>query len=545
MNSETESTTEPSAGVKKPFAPEIKNPVRLWLLVVVLGWVFDFLFWEHPVGVSFATFLVLSLGCGLYFLLAEGYKPSLNSLWLLIPTIFFVVFTFLRREPLTVFLAYAFALFSVGTFTATYLGGRWLQYGMSDYFSRFFRILGSMLTRQWGFFQHVQKERKERGNAWEFPVGAIARGCLFSLPVLIVFTVLLASADAVFNQKIADFFDLFDTGKIFEYVFRLLIVLYCAYAISGIFLYAAASSQDEKLLGEDRPTPRQFLGFTEASVVLGSVAILFLLFVIVQFRYFFGGQSNIGIAQYTYSEYARRGFNELVTVGFFSLLLVMGLGTITRRETEIQRKAYSWLGVVILLLVLVILTSAYQRLNMAIDWHGFSRLRLYPQVCLIWVGILFVVVVLLEIFHWERYFALSFVLASMGFAASLILFNVDSAIVNRNVFRASQGKNLNVGHLASLSTDAIPALVAAYQSGDVSDATREGLGSVLLCYVKSNKLEFEQDVDWRSFNYSDWLAVQRLKEIQPQLVGYRVTGYGSSLRVRTPANVQYECQGIY
>jgi hypothetical protein len=189
------------------------------------------------------------------------------------------------------------------------------------------------------------------------------------------------------------------------------------------------------------------------------------------------------------------------------------------------------------------LTSAYQRLTLAIDWHGFSRIRLYPQVFLIWVGILFVVIVFLEIFHQDGYFSFAFVLASLGFAISLTLVNVDSAIVKHNIFRVSQGKNLNVGHLTSLSNDAVPALVEAYQSLNISDSTREGVGAILLCYINSYK--FEKSFDWRSFNYSTWRASQLLTEMQPLLTAYRVSGIGSSLRVRTPSNMLFECQGVY
>ncbi len=543
------STIEPVIESAKPldkFEIEIKNPNRLLVLALLLGWIFDFLFWKHPAGINFAIFSALCLLCGFYFLVSEEYRPSRNSLWLLIPFAFFVVITFLRQEPLTLFLAYLFTIFSIGVITNTYLGGRWFQYSLMDYVNKFFHLIGSMLTRQNRFFSHTWKEQQASSKIRrKIPFAAVLRGLLIALPIVVFFASLLASADAIFNQKIADFFNLFDSGKIIEYAFQLLIILLYAYLLAGIFLHAASQSTDDKLIGEDGTFVKQILGFTEASIVLGSVLLLFLLFVILQFKYFFGGQSNIGITGYTYSEYARRGFSELVMVAFFSLILIIGLGTIAKRENETQRKAFSWLSVAIVLQVLVILTSAYQRLSLAIDWHGFSRLRLYPRVFLVWIGILFIAIVLLEIFHQERFFAFAFVLASLGFAVSLTLVNVDSAIVKRNIFRVSQGKNLNIGHLASLSTDAIPALVDAYQSSSVSDSTREGIGTILLCYIKSDKVSLEGGVDWRSFNYSYWRASRLLKEIQPLLVGYKVSGKGSSLRVRDPSNVLHECQGVY
>ena len=65
--------------------------------------------------------------------------------------------------------------------------------------------------------------------------------------------------------------------------------------LAGVFLHAALHSKDEKLLGEEKPLISQFLGFTETAIVLGSVIILFTAFVVVQFKYFFGGQANLGV----------------------------------------------------------------------------------------------------------------------------------------------------------------------------------------------------------------------------------------------------------
>ena len=122
--------------------------------------------------------------------------------------------------------------------------------------------------------------------------------------------------------------------------------------------------------------------------MLGSVVILFAAFVAIQFQYFFGGQANIHIEGYTYAEYARKGFGELVAVAFFSLLLLLGLGAITRRDTESQRKTFSSLGVGLVGLVLVMLISAFQRLALYESAYGFSRLRAYTHVFMIWLALL-------------------------------------------------------------------------------------------------------------------------------------------------------------
>ena len=102
-----------------------------------------------------------------------------------------------------------------------------------------------------------------------------------------------------------------------------------------------------------------FLGFTEGAVILGAVVVLFALFAVVQFQYFFGGQANISVQGYTFAEYARRGFGELVTVAFFSLLLFLGLSAVTKRNDETQRWVFTGMGVGMVALVGVMLVFGF------------------------------------------------------------------------------------------------------------------------------------------------------------------------------------------
>src|SRR3990172_7786131 len=99
------------------------KPRRLWIVVILLGLTFDYLFWEQILGINYAIFLILCLIGGLFVLISSDLKPALKSLLLIVPFVFFNVIAFLRQEPLTVFLAYALSLFSIGLFATSYLGG--------------------------------------------------------------------------------------------------------------------------------------------------------------------------------------------------------------------------------------------------------------------------------------------------------------------------------------------------------------------------------------------------------------------------------------
>jgi hypothetical protein len=190
-----------------PVTLAIKNPNRLLLVVLVLGWTVDLLFWKQKVGVNFPIFLAVCLLGGIYLLSSEGYSAARRGFWLLLPLLFFVTFTVLRREPLTVFLAYLFSLFSIGLFATSYQGGRWYLYRLSDYLYKFIRLIGDVLSGFLLYFLRFRKASPELVDGKKsVPIAGLVRGFVIAIPILLCFGSLLASADVVFNQKLADFF---------------------------------------------------------------------------------------------------------------------------------------------------------------------------------------------------------------------------------------------------------------------------------------------------------------------------------------------------
>jgi len=518
----------------------------LWVVALALGWLFDFLFWKHAQGINFAIYAGLCLGGGFLVLGLNGIKPSWKSLLLLIPILFFATMTFIRQEPMSIFLAFAFTLALMGMLAFTYLGGRWLWYSLSDYVVNYVKLTSSMIARPLIFLNESKKPAPAEAAAGTRPgwkrFWAIFRGVLIAIPIVAIFAALLSSADLVFAQRVQDFVKLFRLENFPEYIFRCIYILIGAYALTGTILHAAQKSQDEKLMGMDKPLVPQFLGFTEAAVVLGAVVVLFAVFVVIQFQYFFGGQSNIGVVGYTFSEYARRGFGELVTVAFFSLLLFLSLSAVVKRQNQTQRWVFSGLGIGMVALVGVMLYSAFQRLTLYESAYGFSRLRAYTHVFMIWLGVLLVVVVVLDILRKERTFALAALLASIGFAASLTLINVDGFIVRQNVARAAAGADLDVAYLASLSSDSVPALVESLQDGSLTPGTRDAVGAALACRLNAES-GGNADTDWRGFTLSRWWANQAMggAQVQEILKNYEILDDNWPVQMQTPMGEKYDC----
>lgn len=523
------------------------NPNRFWVIVVLLGWIFDFLFWKKPLGVNFAIFVALCLATGILLLRADGLRLARGSGLLLLPIAFFAAIVFIRLEPMTVFLAVSMALFLMGIFALTYVSGEWMRYTLIDYLFGYLRLFGSMIARPLGFAAETRIEQPTPSGKRGAQIWPILRGVVIALPIVAIFAALLSSADPIFANRFQDFIDLFKIDNLPEYIFRFVLILAAAYALAGTFLHAAQKSAEKV---EEKTWVPPFFGFTESAIVLGSVVILFVAFVVVQFQYFFGGQANISIEGYTYSEYARKGFGELVAVAFFSLLLLLGLGAVTRRETENQRRTFSGLGVALVGLVIVILVAAFQRLVLYEMAYGFSRLRTYTHVFMIWLGLLLVAVVILEILRRERAVALSMVLALLGFAISLSLLNVDAFIVRQNVQRELRGTaeksavqsrvELDTQYFLNLSEDSIPPLVEAFHSKSLPVAVKEKVGAALACKRYEQKQNTQQYA-WQSFHFARRNANTALKQVNKELDTYKMVDTDWPMKVETPGGEEFAC----
>jgi len=530
------------------------NPNRFWIIVILLGWSFDFLFWEKPLGVNFTIFVILCLATGTVLLRADGLRLSRGAGLLLFPVAFLATMTFLRLEPMTVFLTISMTFFLMGVFALTYRSGEWIRYSLLDYVFGYLQLAGSMIARPIGFAAEnrrlvsEQPSLNEKRNAQIWP---ILRGVVIALPIIAIFASLLSSADPIFASRLEGLLDLFKIDNLPEYIFRLAYILIFAYALAGAFLHAAQKS-DEPVQEKTWISP--FLGFTESTIVLGSVLVLFVAFVVIQFQYFFGGQANISIEGYTYSEYARKGFGELVTVALFSLLLLLGLGAITRRESGNQRRTFSILGVALVGLLIVMLIAAFQRLMLYEAAYGFSRLRTYTHVFMIWLGLLLVAVVVLEVLRRERAVGLAMIVASLGFILSLNVLNVDAFIVKQNIqleIRSTTDKtfaqgraDLDAQYFLDLSDDAIPPLVDAFHSKSLPASVKEKIGAALTCKQYEHE-QAKSKIPWQGFHFSRFNASAAFTQVNKDLKIYKIIDKDWPVMVETPSGEEFSCFPYY
>jgi hypothetical protein len=243
------------------------------------------------------------------------------------------------------------------------------------------------------------------------------------------------------------------------------------------------------------------LGIVELGVVLGLLDVLFLAFVVVQFRYLFGGAELVQVSEtLTYAEYARRGFFELVAVAALLLPIMLLLDWLARLNTDRETIVYRVLSGLLVVLLFVVIVSALQRMRLYTEEYGLTELRLYTTAFMLWItagAVWYLVTVLRD--RRER-FLFGAMMAGLAVAAILNVLNPDDLIVRTNADRPDAPARFDGYYTSSLSADAGPALVEALPSMPVQQ--RAVVARRLL-----QRWESAQQQDWRSWNYGRWRSL--------------------------------------
>ncbi len=439
----------------------ILRSTPILVAAILVGFCADLLFYGKPLGLSLLLFVLFFVGVLIVVGKSSGVQAVRQNLWLLVPLFFFAGMVAIRDNAFITALNVLAVAGLLAYLLLYYAAGRVGESGLMTAAVLPVYMAGKSLLAAVPIMTSVidgpRVFRRTQTNLMP-----IVRGGLLAMPVLFVFALLLASADLIFASQIGALFSVSNISQLFRLIFRGLFIFGISWAVTGGLVlaldrndYPAALDGRFTRLGRFR-----FLGSTESTTLFILVNLLFLSFVIVQFRYLFGGETNINFAGYTYADYARRGFVELVAVAILSLGLILGLETITWRESKRQFKIFNLLSSLMIALVVFMLVSAFRRMSLYEGTYGYTELRLYVYVFMIWLG-LFLVWFLLGLWRRPERFALGALIVVMGFLATLNLINPDAFIVRQNVARYKSSGYMDADYLNTLSADAVPALVKA------------------------------------------------------------------------------------
>lgn len=249
------------------------------------------------------------------------------------------------------------------------------------------------------------------------------------------------------------------------------------------------------------------LGAIEVGIPLVLLDMLFACFIGFQLPYLFGGH---GLVQDpggpTYAEYARRGFFELVVVAALTLPLLLAADWLLRDRTWKERALFRLLAAIMVVLLLILLMSAFHRMILYLHSYGLTELRFYTTAFMIWLALLTLWFAMTALTGRRDRFAFGALVAGFVAIALLHVVNPDACIARTDLARAQIGNGPDMEYLTSLSADAIPTLVPVLfaSTGDPSGRIRH---TAALFLARREQLT---QPDWRTWNWGRTKAKEAL-----------------------------------
>ena len=465
----------------------------------------DTLLRAMPWGLNVMLCAALLVGGGAWLVRRHGIKPGPDAGWLAI-TALLLGAAFLRRDAEGLAVFDTLALLVTFALAAASVQGegvsKWhpLDYVRGVVTGGASTAVGSIML----LFNDIKWVELPQDGRLRHARGALL-GALIAAPLLVIFAALFASADPVFDSILAGLFA-FDMESVIQHTFQ-----FCFWAavVGGYLRWALLS----RPFNWEAATAKQVHTIVPLATVIGLLDFLFLMFVVVQLRYFFGGASIVvETGGLTYAGYAREGFFQLVTASALVLPILLTADHLVRGGTPAQLRVFRQLAGLLLALLGVIMASAFQRMRLYVAEFGLSEDRLYATAFMI---------LLAGVFAWfawsvlrgaRQRFAFGALMQAFAVLAGLHILNPDAFVVRTNLNRPTEVRAFDARYATTLGADAVPALMEALPRFNAEDR----------CLVVTRLLDRWVDgeratTDWRTWNWSRARARRLLVERAPEL----------------------------
>ncbi|MBQ4086822.1 MAG: DUF4173 domain-containing protein [Clostridia bacterium] len=323
---------------------------------------------------------------------------------------------------------------------------------------------------------------------------------LLALPCALILVFILSHADMVFSMKTESVFSRLTDGFRLHSVWLILCGI-CAglYAFGCLYtahVGVALSEKEKKSIRCD---------LMIVNIFLAVILAVYTLFVIIQFRYLFAGDTLPSGLSYT--EYARKGFFELLGLTGVNIFLILLVIHLTRESEGIWTKITRMLLHYLCAVTVVLLISSFYRMYLYTADDGLTRLRFFVMGFLVFeaIGLLFTFLYIAK-----PKFSITgvYLTLALTYYCLLNLVPTDNIIAQNQIDKYLVGEREGIDYVFTLSTDAAPAMEALYAKTNDTN-----LHAQILTFL-STKTASDIPKRWQRYNLSHTHASEVLNDLK-------------------------------
>jgi len=210
-------------------------------------------------------------------------------------------------------------------------------------------------------------EKKEKNN--------IFKAVCFTGIIALIVIGLLCSADNEFAKIFSTIFKDINIFNVSELTGRIIIIIIAFFYFAGFFMNMLDKENGLKEFEEEEKIEKKE-SYT-IRMMLTVLNVVYLVFCFTQIKVLFTEQ-NI-----KYSEFARKGFFQLMIVSLINIVMILKANNKNLKETEKQEKYKKTMCIVMVIFTLIIIISAFARMTLYQQNYGYTRLRILVDYTLI------------------------------------------------------------------------------------------------------------------------------------------------------------------
>lgn len=326
----------------------------------------------------------------------------------------------------------------------------------------------------------------------------ISLGLLIGTPFIIIVVFLLSSADATFKNIFDNLFN-FDISipkNIGTLIWSLPMATYL-YAL----IYGSSIEDNSKSFNIDKfnKTMDNAASIPRLSLYTVNVVIccFYILFIGIQAIYFIDILGGSLPTDFTYSDYARRGFFELLAVALINIVFIA-----VAKILSVKNENNKYMRIHIILnsiLTLVLISVAFAKMYLYIRTYGLTTLRIIPSVFMIFLCFVFAFIIMGE-------FKKNFPVTKLSFYTGNILFvllclaNIDAVVAryNLNAYMNGNLPHYDIYDLKESDMAAMPIIYKAWKNSSDKEL-KEKLHSSAESIMRYYSFDTDEPI---SYNYT-------------------------------------------
>ena len=202
---------------------------------------------------------------------------------------------------------------------------------------------------------------------------------------------------------------------------------------------------------------------------------------------------------FDYSSYARQGFFQLMFVSFINFVILIVANINKVKKTKSQKIYNKIMSLLIILFTIIIIISAFYRMNLYQETYGYTYLRIFVDFFLI-SEVLISIPIIIYLLGKKIDILKSIIIITSFMFVLLNFMNIDNFIAEKNIdryFNNPEDSNFDISYLCKLGTDATEQITRLLKADDEYIVKR----TERYLYEQKQSLNLDE-MNWQEYNMS-------------------------------------------